>query len=178
MTRSSLSRCTAAVWVVVMLAGCSDDAVGEDPVPLPKGESLGEMRRQAGEALARYDDAVASAGPSAMASVVPPAWDATSSSAGLSIESVSVTGPGTTLTVSFTGAKGPATEPCGVDYYAEAVESEKAVVVIIISQPHAADEICTLVGFSRSEMVKLAKPLGTRAVLEAREGLPVPVAAF
>jgi hypothetical protein len=77
--------------------------------------------------------------------------------------------------VTFTGSQRPATEPCGADYYAEAVESDRAVVVIVIEQAHAVGEICTLMGYSRTAGLNLTKPLGKRAVLEAKQGLPVPV---
>jgi hypothetical protein len=128
------------------------------------------MRQQAGKALARYDQAVINAGGSATVSVTPPLWD---SPAGISIESATGTRAGTQLTVTFTGARGPATEPCGADYYAEPVESANAVVVIVIAQPHAANEVCLLVGYPRTATVNPAQPLGQRVVLEARQGEPV-----
>jgi hypothetical protein len=170
-----LLRCAAAVPVVVLLAGCSDEVAGEDAIPLPRGESLGEMRQQAGEILARYDDAVASAGPSASPSVQPPPWDSSNPSAGFAIETARGSERGTSLTVTFTGAGGPATEPCGADYYAESVESDRAVVVIVIEQAHAVGEICPMIGLRRTATLNLAKPLGQRAVLDAKEGLPVPL---
>ena len=133
------------------------------------------MRQQAGEILARYDDAVALAGPSASPSVQPPPWDSSNPPAGSAIEAARGSESGTSLTVTFTGAGSPATEPCGADYYAESVESDRAVVVIVIAQEHAAGEICPMVGRTRTATLNLAKPLGKRAVLEAKEGLPVPL---
>ncbi|WP_167402648.1 hypothetical protein [Micromonospora viridifaciens] len=138
----------------------------------PKGESLGEMRQQAGEALARYDQAVINAGGSATVSVTPPPWN---SPPGIAIESATGTRAGTRLAVTFTGARGPATEPCGADYHAEAVESANAIVVIVIAQPHATDEVCLLAGYARAAALNLAQPLGQRVVLEARQGQPVPL---
>ena len=82
---------------------------------------------------------------------------------------------GQQLTVSFTGAPGPGDQGCGADYTAEAVESSTAVVVIVTEHPHALFEACTAVGATRTAVVELAAPLGERAVLEVKEGLPVPV---
>ena len=161
--------------VLVLLSGCGSDDLGGDEIPLPTGESLGEMRRQATGALARYDQAAAAARPSASAHVEPPPWDANNPPPGMSIERANGPRSGSRLTVTFTGTQRPATEPCGADYYAEAVESTRAVVVIVIAQPHAANEICTLAGFTRTATLNLARPLGERAVLEARQGMPVPV---
>lgn len=166
----------AASLVAVLLSGCDADDVSDDEVPLAKGESLGELRQQAGQDLDRYDKAVA-ASPSASVEVSPPPWDANSPPPGLSIEAARGAPAATQLTVSFTGAGGPATESCGADYYAEAVESARAVVVIVIviAQPHAGNEMCTLEGYRRTAKVDLARPLGHRAVLEVREGEPVAV---
>lgn len=162
------------LWIaaVAVLAACNSEANTRDECALPKGESLGEMRQQAREGLARYDQAVLNASGSGTVSVTPPPWD---SPPGISIESATGTRAGTQLTVTFTGAKGPATEPCGADYHAEPVESANAVVVIVIAQPHAANEICPGAGYPRTATLNLAQPLGQRAVLEARQGEPVPL---
>ncbi|MET8147599.1 hypothetical protein ACIBSW_06700 [Actinoplanes sp. NPDC049668] len=165
----------AASLVAALLSGCNADDISDDEVPLAKGESLGELRQQAGQALDRYDKAAVAAGPSASVEVSPPPWDADSPPPGLSIEAARGAPAGTQLSVTFTGAGGPATEPCGADYHAEAVESARAVVVIVIAQPHAANEMCTLEGYKRTAKVNLARPLGRRVVLEVREGQPVPV---
>ncbi|MFI7081610.1 hypothetical protein ACIBO1_30370 [Micromonospora sp. NPDC049903] len=156
---------------VALLAGCGAE-VHDGPYEgaPPKGESLGEMRQQAGEALARYDQAVLAAADLTTVDVTPPPWK---SPPGISIEAATGVRTGTRLTVTFTGAAGPATEPCGVDYRAEAVESANAVVVIVIAQPYATDEACLLSGHPRTATLELARPLGARVVLEARQGLPV-----
>lgn len=112
---------------------------------------------------------------SAKVSVSPPPWDPNDPPVGLSIDSASGTVAGTQLTVTFVGAPGPGSEPCGADYTAEAVESETAVVVIVIEHPNSVAGPCRLVGATRTATVQLAAPLGDRAVLEVKEGLPVPV---
>ena len=56
---------------------------------------------------------------------------------------------------------------------AETVESDQAVVVIVIEQRHAENESCGDVGARRSATVELARPFGERAVLEVQQGLPV-----
>jgi hypothetical protein len=111
----------------------------------------------------------------ASVTVSPPPWDPNDSPVGLSIESASGTVDGKQLTVSFSGAADPGGEPCGADYTAEAVESSTAVVVIVIQHSHVTPAPCRLVAATRTATVRLAAPLGDRAVLEVREGLPVPV---
>lgn len=107
--------------------------------------------------------------------VTPPPWDPNNAPVGLSIDSASGKVGGTELTVSFVGAPEPASKPCGADYAAEAVESSSAVVIIITSHRNPFPGACTLIGATRTAPVKLAAPLGDRAVLEVKEGLPVPV---
>jgi hypothetical protein len=115
----------------------------------------------------------------AIVTVKPPPWDATRPPAGLSIQSARTTATGRELTVTLVGAPDPASQLCGVDYTAEATESDHAVVVIIIEHPHAetpgAYVGCGLMGAERTASVTLARPLDGRAVLEVRQGLPVPV---
>jgi hypothetical protein len=110
---------------------------------------------------------------SATVTITPPSWDPYNPPGGLAIESATTTRHGKQLTVAFTGSPGPRTEPCGADYSAEAVESAKAVVVIVIEHPHAADGDCPAIGAPRTTTVDLAQPLGERAVLEVQQGLPV-----
>jgi hypothetical protein len=105
---------------------------------------------------------------------VPP-WNADHPPEGVSVIHA-IGGPDTRrLTVQFVGRKLGADEPCGADYSAEAVESELAVVVIVVERRHDPDETCELQGFPRTAEVRLDTRLGDRAVLEVRQGLPVEV---
>jgi hypothetical protein len=112
---------------------------------------------------------------SAIVTVTPPSWDPYNPPGGLAIDSATTTMRGRQLTVTFTGSPGRASQPCGADYRAEAVESANAVVVIVIEQRNAADEACSAIGAPRTTTVDLAGPLGERAVLEVQQGLPVPL---
>lgn len=107
-------------------------------------------------------------------SVTPPPWNPDDPPVGLSIDSASGTVGARQLLVTFVGARGPGSQPCGADYDAEAVESETAVVVIIIEHNNPAPVACEAIGASRTATVQLAAPLGDRAVLEVQQGLPVP----
>lgn len=107
--------------------------------------------------------------------VTPPPWDPDHAPVGISIDSAAGLVGGRQLTVSFTGAPAPGDQGCGADYTAEAVESSTAVVVIVTEHRHGLFEACTAVGATRTAVVDLAAPLGERAVLEVKEGLPVPV---
>jgi hypothetical protein len=107
--------------------------------------------------------------------VTPPSWDPYNSPAGLPISSAGATAGGRRLTVGFTGAQRGASEPCGIDYTAVAVEAGTAVVVYVLERHHAENEACTAVGYPRTASVELAAPLGERAVLDVTQGLPVPV---
>ncbi len=107
--------------------------------------------------------------------VTPPAWDPNNPPIGLAINAASGSMTSRQLTVSFTGAPGPASEGCGADYTAEAVESGDAVVVIVIEHSNLTLGACSAVGATRTATVELAAPLGNRAVLEVQQGLPVPV---
>jgi hypothetical protein len=76
------------------------------------------------------------------------------------------------ITVSFGGAPATGDQPCGSDHTAEAIES--AIDVIVIERRNPTPAMCSL-GARRTAPVDLASPLGDRAVLEVKEGLPVPV---
>ena len=110
--------------------------------------------------------------------VTPPPWNADNPPAGISIEAAVGTRESTELEVVFTGAVEKRGEPCGADYTAEAVESELAVVIIVTAHRTAGESgACDLVGRTRTADVSLDDPLGKRAVLEVRQGLPVPIVA-
>jgi hypothetical protein len=107
--------------------------------------------------------------------VVPPPWDPHDSPGGIAVERARLARDGVTLTVTFTGAPGPASEPCGADYTAEPVESSTAVVVIVRQQRAAGEYACSAVGARRNATAALSRPLGSRTVLDVVQGLPVPV---
>jgi hypothetical protein len=107
--------------------------------------------------------------------VVPPPWNPNDAPVGISIDSATGTVGGRLLTVGFVGAPAPGDQGCGADYSAEAVESPTAVVVIVTEHPNIGFGACTADGAVRTAAVQLAAALGDRAVLEVKEGLPVPV---
>lgn len=113
--------------------------------------------------------------PTRTVTVSPPPWDPNNPPIGLSIESATGSSSSRELTVTFTGAPGPGSQPCGADYTAEAIESSLAVVVIVTAHRNPTPVACALVGAVRTATVQLAAALGDRAVLEVKEGLPVPV---
>jgi hypothetical protein len=107
--------------------------------------------------------------------VVPPPFNAGHPPDGISIDLAIGTPDSTKLTVSFTGAPRSGDQACGADYTAEAVESDLAIVVIVTEHLNIAQGSCTAAGKTRQASVRLDAPLGKRAVLEVRQGLPVPV---
>ncbi|HYK96252.1 MAG TPA: hypothetical protein VE011_10360 [Candidatus Dormibacteraeota bacterium] len=108
--------------------------------------------------------------------VEPPPYNADNPPVGVSIDHAVGKSDSRKLTVSFVGAVKGGDQPCGADYTAEAVESDLAVVVIIEEHLNpAASGSCDLVGHTRTASLTLNQPLGKRAVLEVRQGLPVPV---
>ena len=113
--------------------------------------------------------------------VHPPPWNADDPPVGISAVWARGTEDSRRLEIGFIGAGEDGTQSCGADYEAEAVESAIAVVVIITSSNRLDPEAlptgigCTLEGHTRTAEVRLEAPLGDRAVLEVREGLPVPV---
>lgn len=113
--------------------------------------------------------------PAAVLTVVTPRWDPYNTPHGLAVEKATTTGGTRDASVSFTGSKGPATESCGTDYTAEAVESANAVVILLRERHHSRGDACTAVGYPRTASVTLTRPLGDRTVLEVTRGLPVPV---
>jgi hypothetical protein len=98
--------------------------------------------------------------------VVPPPYNADHPPDGVSIDAAYGKADSRKLTVSFSGG-------CGATYTEEAVESALAIVVIVIEHPEPKGSGCDLVGHSMTATVSLADPLGKRAVLEVRQGLPV-----
>lgn len=125
------------------------------------------------QALERYEQAFARDGVGA--TPTPPRREGYGRSLGvLSIEKVTVHKDGQTLTVEFVGALSAGA--CGADYTARAVESEHAVLIVVEEHPHVhvGARACTAVGILNQVTVRLSRPLGERAVLEAERGMPVP----
>ncbi|MEV6372550.1 hypothetical protein [Micromonospora musae] len=162
--------------VLVFLAGCgpmADRAVG-GPAPVAKPTSMERLRQQAREALARYDETIQQAGGGPV-TMTPAPWDPGQALGAHVVESAATTRDGRQLTVTFYGAPGPASEPCGADYTAEAVESPTAVTVIVTERARGEAGICPAIAAWRTEIVRLDRPLGVRAVLEMQQGVPVKV---
>ncbi|WP_189237230.1 hypothetical protein [Planomonospora parontospora] len=131
------------------------------------------LDRQVTEALDRYELAYRHNG--VRATPTPPPWNPYDPPSGApSVEKASVHRDDTTLTVDFIG--GPVGEgPCGMTYGARAVESEHSVLVVVEGHANQAGAACTSEGYPRRATVRLARPLDGRAVLEAMQGMPVPV---
>lgn len=111
----------------------------------------------------------------AVGAVNPPSGDPSKALGAYAIQSASTTRGGRELAVTFYGAAGPASEPCGADYAAEAVESAEAVVVIVTGRARGSARGCSAIAASRTERVQLDRPLGERVVLEMQQGVPVQV---
>ncbi|GIF72026.1 hypothetical protein Asi02nite_15440 [Asanoa siamensis] len=80
---------------------------------------------------------------------------------------------GPALAVTFLGAPRPADRPCGVDYTGEAVESGRAVVVLVAPRRTYPQSRCTSEAGANRLTVPLDAPLGDRVVLQLHTGLPV-----
>jgi hypothetical protein len=117
---------------------------------------------------------VAIAGP---VTAQPPPWNANNPPVGISIDSAVGLPADVRLVVSFVGAPDAGDKACGADYTAEAVESDLAIVVIVTEHSFPFGGACSAVGAIRTATVQLVSPLGQRAVLEGKEGLPVKVSA-
>jgi hypothetical protein len=103
-------------------------------------------------------------------------WDPSFSSVGLHIDSALGSMTGKEVSVSFTGAPDPASKPCGEDYSAEAVESDQAVVVIVVRRGRGFTlGGCPAVGARRTATATLKDALGDRAILNVDDGQPVPM---
>jgi hypothetical protein len=102
--------------------------------------------------------------------VDPPPFNADRPPEGISIDAAYGKPDSRKLTATFSGS------PCAL-YSLEAIESDLAIVVIVVERPDpAASSGCArLESRSETSTLTLADPLGKRAVLEVRQGLPVPV---
>jgi hypothetical protein len=187
-TMSTVTLLSAAAALDQMRVTATGGCIGCDPTPAPlrvtgatlTRVSIGTSRGQAtvpawaftieGTAVQATRVAVAQT-----VTVVPPAWDPSHPRIGLSIMSADLAANGVTLTFSFVGSPYPASQGCGEDYTGEAIESDLAVVAVVHVQKNPIPGSCAAVGASRTATATLATPLGSRAVLEVQQGLPVPV---
>ncbi len=81
------------------------------------------------------------------------------------------------VTVEFIGSPNSGDEACGEDYTAEAVESDRAVVIIVHEESsYTGPSVgCTLLGAGRTAVAHLAAPLGQRVLLDIQDGNPIPL---
>ena len=141
---------------IVAVAGVLTACLGDS--------SLARQRQQADAALERWETGAE-----------PPPWDPENPPQGVWPDTVEVSADGRDLLVTFIGSPHPASEPCGEDYSGEAVESELAVVVIIVTHGRLWPETCLGIGADRTTTITLAEPLRDRAVLDVQQGRPVEV---
>ncbi len=113
--------------------------------------------------------------PQQIVRATPPTPDPNDPPSGIVVSAATVSSDGLTLTVSFVGAPGPASQPCGADYTAEPVESDAAVAVIVREQGAGGFQSCSAIGAFRTAVATLSRPLGTRTVLEVVTGAAVAV---
>jgi hypothetical protein len=157
---------SAALAAVLLLAGCGsgEERLDSGTSGLAKGESWEELRQQAAATLAQYDEKADRFQPPRVFHVNPSKPDPSGRLSGVLFSAVPLNAAGTRLKITFMGESGPpAAQPCGVDYAAEAVESDKAVAVIILEQRNGSG-ICAGVGMSRTATLNLAEPLGDRGI--------------
>jgi hypothetical protein len=120
--------------------------------------------------------ALAPAVADADALVVPEtSWDPYNTPAGLPMEKVVSTSDGRTLTISFTGARDGSDKPCGADYWAEAVFSAHAMVLMLHTRAHTGGGPCNDIGYARQVTLELQQSFIGLMVLEGQVGHPVVV---
>jgi hypothetical protein len=83
---------------------------------------------------------------------------------------------GREITISFIGAHA-GNRPCDAGYSATAVADRRAVAFTIrtIPVPAPPNTICTAVGYTRTAVLHLVKPLGARVLISSTDGGAVPV---
>jgi hypothetical protein len=82
----------------------------------------------------------------------------------------------TAITISFIGA--PAgSGPCDARYSASAVANPRAVAFAIktITTPGPPGTVCTAVGYGRTAVLHLTRPLGARALISSSDDGAIPV---
>jgi hypothetical protein len=93
----------------------------------------------------------------------PPAGQNTPGVSGLT----AVSTDGRTLTLSFIGGT------CDAAWGAYRYESNTTVVAGSWQEPSAGNAPCSAVGIFRTARVRLARPLGTRVILDVASGMPL-----
>jgi hypothetical protein len=96
---------------------------------------------------------------------------------GNSIEdSATVSPSGKAITISFIGAHA-GHAPCDASYTATAVSNRRAVAFTIkgIAVPLPPGGACNLVGYHRTAVLRLPRPLGARVLISATDGGAVEV---
>lgn len=88
-------------------------------------------------------------------------------------ENATVTDRGRELRLSFVGGAA-GDKPCDDSYTAGSVADSHAVAVWLTDHPVNGAAICSTVGYPRTVLVHLARPLGPRALVESY-GAPIPV---
>ena len=183
-TKVDVNVLSAAATLEALVADGSGDCPDCDPLRVTEATlatSLVETSRGPAEAptwvyaIAGTNVRVTRVAVDESVTVDPPPWNADDPPIGPRIEWAIGTNDSRDLEVGFVGAPGDASEACGADYTAEAVESELAVVVIVTEHRNPTPAACALVGAVRTATVRLESRLGDRVVLEVQQGLPVSV---
>jgi hypothetical protein len=83
---------------------------------------------------------------------------------------------GRLITISFIGAHA-GNRPCDASYTASAVANRRAVAFAVraIPVPAPPNTICTAVGYTRTAVLRLARPLGARVLISRTDGGAIPV---
>ncbi|HEY0640325.1 MAG TPA: hypothetical protein VGD67_22065, partial [Pseudonocardiaceae bacterium] len=94
------------------------------------------------------------------------------------VDEATVSPDGRVVTAAFVG--GPESGPCATAHEAHAVESELAVVLVVVDAPAEAERAgaepgaaCTAIGYRRTARVTLSAPLGERTLLDVGPGTPI-----
>jgi hypothetical protein len=92
-------------------------------------------------------------------------------------EQAVISAGGRTLRISFIGGHA-GNRPCDDSYSATARQSNRAVAFTIYEHPAPAppNTACALIGYQRTAVVRLSRPLGARVLVDSTDGGVIPVA--
>ncbi len=92
-------------------------------------------------------------------------------------EQAAISADGRTLRIFFIGGHA-GNQPCDDNYSATVAESNRAVAFTIYEHPPPIPPnlACTLVGYPRTAVVRLHRPLGARVLVNSTDGGAIPVA--